>query len=150
MGGLVFRGSSPAKIDTKGRLKVPTDFRRHIEQQWGVELFVTSVDGQSALLYPVPVWELIEEKLSAMPSTNRTKAAYLERVSYYGQQTRLDAQGRLVIPPILREKAEISGEVVVSAHLDHLVVWNHDRFTQRLDDRPFTDEDFSVLSDHGI
>lgn len=146
----MFRGSAPAKIDDKGRLKVPTEFRRHVEERYGGDLFVTSVLGDSALLYPLPVWEGIEARLAAMPSTDRTKVRYLERVSYFGQQVTLDTQGRIVIPQILRESAEISGEVVVSAHLDYLVVWNRERFVRRLEEQPFTDEDFRALSEHGI
>ncbi|MBV8200923.1 MAG: division/cell wall cluster transcriptional repressor MraZ, partial [Acidobacteria bacterium] len=70
--------------------------------------------------------------------------------NYFGQQSRLDNQGRLLIPPILRESAGMTGEVVVSAHLDHLVVWNRDRFARRLEQQPFTDEDFRTLSERGI
>jgi len=51
----MFRGSSPAKIDEKGRLKVPTDFRRFVEERYSRELFVTSVHGDCARLYPLPV-----------------------------------------------------------------------------------------------
>ncbi len=146
----MFRGSAPAKIDDKGRLKIPTDFRRAIEERYGPELFVTSVEGDSAALYPLPVWEEIEARLGTMASTDRVKARFLERVSYYGQQARLDNQGRLLIPQILRESAGMNGEVVVSAHLDHLVVWNRDRFARRLEQQPFTEEDFRALSERGI
>jgi MraZ protein len=146
----MFRGSAPAKIDEKGRLKVPTDFRRVVEERYGLELFVTSIRGESALLYPLPVWEEIESRLAAMPSTDRTKARFLERASYYGQQVRLDGQGRIVIPQILRDSAGMNGEVVVSAQLDHLVVWNRERFEKRLEEQPFTEEDFQVLSERGI
>jgi MraZ protein len=146
----MFRGSAPAKIDDKGRLKIPTDFRRAIEERYGPDLFVTSIEGDSALLYPLPVWEEIEARLGGMPSTDRVKARFLERVGYFGQQSRLDNQGRLLIPQILRESAGMSGEVVVSAHLDHLVVWNRDRFARRLEHQPFTEEDFRTLSERGI
>jgi MraZ protein len=146
----MFRGSAPAKIDDKGRLKLPTAFFRHVEERWGTELFVTSVLGDSALLYPLPVWEDIEAKLAAMPSTDRTKARFLERISYFGQQGKLDAQGRIVLPPILRDRAEMTGEVVVSALIDHLEVWNRERFVRRLEEQPFTEEDFSALSEKGI
>lgn len=146
----MFRGSAPAKIDGKGRLKIPTDFRRHLDERYGPDLFVTSIQGDSALIYPLPVWEEIEARLAAMPSTNRTKVRFLERVSYFGQQASMDSQGRLVMPQILREKADITGEVVVSAHLDHLVVWNREHFEQRLEDEPFTEEDFQALSESGI
>lgn len=147
----MFRGSAPAKIDDKGRLKLPTGFRRYLEERWGNELFVTSVAGDSALLYPLPVWEEIEARLAAIPSTDRTKARFLERVSYFGQQGRLDAQGRIVLPPILRQSAGlIDEEAVVSAHLDHLVLWNRERFERRLEERPFTEEDFRALTERGV
>jgi MraZ protein len=146
----MFRGSAPAKIDDKGRLKVPTDFRRFLEERYGPDLFVTSILGDSALVYPLPVWEEIESRLAGVPSTDRTKARYMERVSYYGQQVGLDGQGRILIPQILRESAGMNGDVVVSAQLDHLVVWNHDRFVARLEEQPFTDDDFRALAERGI
>jgi MraZ protein len=146
----MFRGSTPTKIDDKGRLKVPTDFRRFIEERYGPDLFVTSVLGDSALLYPLPVWEEIEARLAAMPSTDRTKSRFMERVSYFGQQVSMDGQGRILIPQILRESAGMNGDVVVSAQLDHLVVWNHDRFVARLEEQPFTDDDFRALAERGI
>jgi len=146
----MFRGSAPTKIDDKGRLKVPTDFRRFIEERYGPDLFVTSILGDSALLYPLPVWEEIEGRLQAMPSTDRTKSRFLERVSYFGQQVSMDQQGRILIPQILRESAGMNGDVVVSAQLDHLVVWNRDRFVARLSEQPFTDDDFRALSERGI
>lgn len=146
----MFRGSAPAKIDDKGRLKIPTDFRRLIEERYGQDLFVTSVVGDSALIYPLMVWEEIEQKLVALPSTDRTKVRYLERVNYFGQQVSLDVQGRILIPQLLRESAGMNGDVVVSGQLNHLVIWNHERFAKRLEDQPFTDEDFHALSLAGI
>lgn len=146
----MFRGSAPAKVDAKGRLKIPTAFVRALDESFDKELFVTSILGDSALIYPLTVWEEIEARLREMPSTHRTKVRFLERVNYFGQQVRLDAQGRLVIPQLLRERAGMSGEVVVSAHLDHLEVWNHERFQKRLEEQPFTDEDFRALSEQGI
>ena len=118
-----------------------------LEERWGPDLFVTSVQGESALLYPLPVWEEIEQRLSSLPSTDPIRLRYLERVNYYGQQVRLDVQGRILIP---RESASVSGDVVVNGQLNHLVVWNHERFVSRLQEQPFTDEDFRALSTQGI
>jgi len=146
----MFRGSATATIDEKGRLKVPTDFRRVLEERWGAEVFATSVLGDAALIYPLPVWEEIESRLLAMPATDRVKDRYLERVSYFGQQLRLDGQGRLLLPAILRESAAMRDEVVVSGRLDHLVIWNRERFLKRLADQPFTEEDYQALAGRGI
>jgi MraZ protein len=146
----MFRGSAPAKIDDKGRLKIPTDFRRLVEERYGLELFVTSVVGDSALIYPLPVWEQIEGNLNGMPSTDPVKRRYLERVNYFGQQVRIDVQGRILLPQILRESAGMNGDVVVTGQLDHLVVWNHERFVTRLNEQPFTEDDYRALSERGI
>lgn len=146
----MFRGSARAKIDEKGRLKVPTDFRRVLKNQYGSSVFITSVDGHATMIYPLPIWEAIEDRLAHLPSTDRVKQRYLERVSYYGQQARMDAQGRVVIPPILRDSAEMVGEVVVSARLDHLEVWNRERLEERFASETFSDEDYEYLSSKGI
>ena len=146
----MFRGSSQTKIDAKGRLKLPTEFRRLLEENHGADVFVTSVTGDSALIYPLPVWEAQEQKLASVPSSNRAKQRYLARVKYFGQQLKLDAQGRAVVPQILRDKAQILGEVVVSGRLDHLEVWNRERFEQMLLEEPFENEDFDSLSELGI
>ena len=146
----MFRGSAPAKIDDKGRLKIPTDFRRLVEERYGLELFVTSVVGDSALVYPLSVWEAIEARLDGIPSTDPVKKRYLERVNYFGQQIRIDVQGRILLPQILRESAGMNGDVVVTGQLDHLVVWNHERFVSRLDEQPFTEDDYRALSERGI
>lgn len=146
----MFRGSAAAKIDDKGRLKMPKEFLRPLGENFGSEVFITSVSGESALVYPLPVWEDIERKLAQVPSANTAKQRYLARVNYFGQQLKLDAQGRGVVPQILREKAEIVGEVVVSGRLDHLEVWNRERFEQRLLEEPFEAEDFDSLAEFGL
>jgi MraZ protein len=146
----MFRGSAPTKIDDKGRLKVPTEFRRILEENHGSEVFITSVSGESATLYPLPVWEKIEERLAAVPSTNRAKQRFLERVNYFGQQLRLDSQGRVVVPQILREKAEMIGDVVVSGRIEHLEIWNRERFDAKIVDDPLTEEDYHDLAELGV
>jgi len=146
----MFRGSTVATIDGKGRLKVPTEFRRHLEELYGPEFFATSVRGDKALLYPLPVWEEIEARLAGLAATDPTRQRFLERVNFFGAQLRLDAQGRLLLPTILRERAAMGGEVIVTAQIDHLELWNRERFERRLEENPFTDDDFRALAERGI
>ena len=146
----MFRGSAPAKIDDKGRLKVPTGFLRILEESYGPDLFVTSVKGDAAHLYPLEVWVQIEERLRQMPSTDPQRQKYIERTNYFGQQVRLDAQGRILISQILREAAGLTAEVVINAQLDHLVVWNRERMERRVAEEPFTEDDFRALAERGI
>jgi len=143
-------GHSPAKIDEKGRLKVPASFRKIIEERYGADCFITSMDGERALVYPLPVWFEFQSRLAKVPSTSLSKAKLLERVNYFGQVSALDAQGRLLVPQVLREVAGISDDVVVLGSQDHLIVWNEQRIQKRLADQPLTAEDMKELELHGV
>lgn len=145
----MLRGNSPAKIDDKGRLKVPNGFRVAIQEEHGRELFVTSLEGESVRIYPMPVWMEIERRIAQMPSTHPARKKYLDRVNFYGQVTEFDPQGRVLIPPRLRESALMTGEVDVLGQQDHLEVWNHERFLARLK-KDFTEDDAKALADYGI
>jgi MraZ protein len=144
------RGSAPARIDDKGRLKVPGMFRADIQDKQGPDVFVTSLTGESVLIYPMPVWLDIERKLTEMPGNHPSRLKFLNRVNYYGQASELDSQGRVVIPPHLRDSASIVGDVRVFGRITYLEVWNDQRFLQKLQREPWTDEDGLRLSEHGI
>jgi transcriptional regulator MraZ len=146
----VFRGNAPARIDDKGRLKVPTAFRSLLESKYGRELFLTSLTGEYVRVYPMPVWLEVEQKLSEVPSTNPAKLRYLDRVNYFGQVSELDAQGRVLIPVRLREAATMSGDVDVLGLYNYLDVWNHDRLLTKMQREPYTDDDARALSEFGI
>jgi MraZ protein len=143
-------GHSPAKIDEKGRLKVPASFRKIIEDAYGHECFITSTDGERALVYPLPVWLEFQSRLAKVPSTSSAKAKYLERVNYYGQVATIDSQGRVLVPQVLRDVAGISDDVVVLGSSDHLIVWNEQRIQKRLSDAPLTEDDMKELELHGV
>ena len=146
----MFRGNAPARIDEKGRLKVPTAFRSLLESKYGRELFLTSLTGEYVRVYPMPVWLENEQKLSEVPSTNPAKLRYLDRVNYYGQVSELDTQGRVLIPVRLREAATMSGDVDVLGLYNYLDVWNHDRLLTKMQREPYTDDDARALSEFGI
>lgn len=146
----MLRGNAPAKIDEKGRLKIPNAFRAVIQETHGPDVFVTSLDGDAVLLYPMPVWEGIEHRLAQMPSTHPARKKYAARTSYYGQVAEIDTQGRVLIHARLRDSAQMAGEVDVLGQQNYLEVWNHDRLAARIVGDEFTDDDLKALSDFGI
>ena len=146
----MLRGNQPARIDEKGRLKIPAVFRADIEDSWGSDFYVTSITGQSVRVYPLSVWQDIEERLANLPAFNPTKKKFLDRANYFGQLTSMDKQGRILIAPLLRETAEMVGEVAVLGYLNYLDVWNNDRFLKRLEDEPFGEQDEQVISELGV
>ncbi len=146
----MLRGNHAAKIDDKGRLKIPNAFRALIESKHGSELFVTSLTGEYVRIYPMPVWQALEEKLSRVPTTHPARLKFLDRVNYYGQTAAVDTQGRVVIHARLRDSAGMTGDVDVFGQYDCLDVWNHERFVARLQREPYSDEDAKSLSEFGI
>jgi|ERR1700680_1602287 MraZ protein len=146
----MFRGNAPARIDDKGRLKVPNAFRSLLEAKYGRELFLTSLSGEFLRIYPMPVWLELEEKLGQMPSTHPSKLRFQDRVNYFGQTADLDTQGRVIIPVRLRDAATMTGDVDVLGQYRYLDVWNHDRFLAKMQRDAYTDEDARALSEFGI
>lgn len=143
------RGNCPAKVDEKGRLKVPAIFLEDLTE-FGNQFYITSPTGESARIYPLKVWAEIEDKLAMVSSQNAAKRKFLKRTSYFGQTVEIDAQGRLLIPAVLREEAQTKSDVDVLGALDYLEVMNHTRVLDELKNEPFTGEDARALEDLGI
>ncbi|HEY7098828.1 MAG TPA: division/cell wall cluster transcriptional repressor MraZ [Terriglobales bacterium] len=146
----MFRGNHPTRVDEKGRLKVPAEFKRVIDEKYGAQFYITSLDGKVAQVYPFEEWERIEQKLASLSTFNPTKKKFLDRVNYYGQVVEMDGQGRVLIPQILRDSAQIKGEVAVLGNLTYLVVRNLEAFRQEIEEQAFTAEDEKTLDDLGI
>ena len=146
----MFRGNHPTRVDEKGRLKVPSEFKRVIEEKYAQKFYITSLDGIVAQVYPFEEWERIEQKLASLSTFNPTKKKFLNRTNYYGQVVEMDGQGRLLIPQILRESAQIRGEVAVLGNLTYLEVRNLEAFRKEIEEQAFTDDDTKTLDELGI
>lgn len=146
----MLRGNYTARIDEKGRLKIPTHFRRKIEETYGSLLYVTSLTGRSVQIFPLKEWEIIEQKVALLPTNEVARRIYMTATSFYGQESEIDNQGRILIHPLLRQKAEIYGDVSVLGYLNYLDVWNQEKIEQFLVENPFSAEHESVLARLGI
>ena len=145
----MLRGNYPATVDEKGRVKIPADFLEELRKS-GKRFYVTSSTGDRARIYPMKVWEEIEKKLAKLSSHNKAKQKFLTRTNYYGQVVEVDGQGRILIPPVLRESAQMKGEVDIQGQLTYLEVWNHAQFLEQMNRNPMTAEDEQALDGLGI
>jgi MraZ protein len=145
----MLRGNYPAKVDEKGRVKIPAAFLEAL-REYGNKFYVTSENGDYVRVYPMKIWNEIEEKLARLSSHNRTKQKFLTRTNYYGQVVELDGQGRILVPSILRESAQMRGDVDVLGNLNYLQIWNHTRFLDSLKASPITDDDEKTLDELGV
>lgn len=146
----MFRGNHPTRVDEKGRLKLPADFKRVIEEKYGEDFYITSVDGQRAQVYPFEEWQRIEEKLARLSNFNPAKKKLLNITNYYGQVVEMDGQGRLLLPSLLRQDAQLKGEVAVVGMLNHLAVRSLEAYRKEMAENPFTAEDEKTLDELGI
>jgi len=146
----MLRGNALAKLDDKGRLKLPSIYRTVIDPTYGTEFFITSLQGASVLIYPMPVYSALEERIfrasKVEPSVKRLRRA----LNYYGQTATMDPQGRVLIHPLLRERSGIDGEVAVLGHQNYLEVWNRSAFEEKLRHDPLTEDDLRELAALGF
>ena len=145
----MFRGNNPARVDEKGRLKLPADFKRQMDQLYGPQFYITSKDGERAEIWPLKEWEKIEESLALAPSS-AAKQKFLDVTNYYGQVVEVDSQGRLLMPQLLREKADLKGDVAVLGQNKKLVVINDERAQAKIAAAPLTGEDLDSLAIPGL
>jgi MraZ protein len=145
----MLRGSHLATVDEKGRVKIPAEYLAELRRM-GKKFYVTSASGEYARVYPMKEWEEIEKKLAKRSSYNPVKQKFLARTNYYGQVVEVDGQGRILIPPVLRESAQMKGEVDVQGNLTYLQIWNHARFLEQMNRNPISAEDIKGFDELGI
>jgi len=143
-------GRYSAKIDEKSRLRIPARFRRDLPENEDNTYYVTSDDGQCAQIFPMSVWKRVADKLQEPPRMDPAKLKFQRVTSYYGLQTQMDPQGRILIPHSLRDDAQISGDVIVIGKSDHLEVWNDEVFTKILKENPLTLAERERLAEQGF
>ncbi len=124
----MFRGNHPTRVDEKGRLKLPAEFKRRVDELYGPQFYITSMDGKRAQVYPLKEWEQIETSLAKMSPMDPVRKKFQDVTNFYGQMAEMDAQGRLLIPQKLRELAKVTGEVNVLGSQTLLEVVNAELF----------------------
>ncbi len=146
----MFRGNHPTRVDEKGRLKLPAEFKRRIDELYNGRFYITSKDGRVAEIHPLQEWEKVEQKLAEIPNFDPAKRKLMDRYNFFGSEAEMDAQGRVLLPQILREKANLMAEVVVFGMQTYLEVANREVFVANMDANPLTAEDEQKLAGFGL
>ena len=142
----MFRGNHLAKVDEKGRLKLPSAFKQLVDAAHVTQFYVTSTDGKSAEIWPLPEWEKREEQLADASTMDDAVKKYLNMTSYYGQQVEMYNQARLLLPQILRSSAALDAEVTVFGMRTYLEVHNREIFERNLQENELTVEDRKAMA----
>jgi len=141
-----FRGSYTLKIDDRGRIIVPSRYRTILEEQFGREVYLTSVSNDHILFYPLHTWEIIEQKIGKIQLRTRRVEDFVRVTGYWGTESELDPKGRILIPPDLREKIKLKGSVLIIGQIDHMVIWNSEEFEEKYASKNFSDSEMDEIS----
>jgi MraZ protein len=141
----MFRGNHPAKVEESGRLKLPVPFKQLLDAATISDLYVTTEDGERAQIWPLDEWKKIEARLKKHSVGNRAVKNYLDMTGYYGQEVKMDAQGRFVLSQNLRSKARLEGDLAVIGRITHLEVVNKAQFEEALPAKVPTEDDLKAV-----
>jgi len=123
-GALMFRGSFEHSVDSKGRVSVPSRFREILAERYEGKLVLTMDFDKCIMAYPLEEWERVEEKIKTLPQSQKEVKDYMRYVFSNAAECELDKQGRILIPPALREGARISKNVMVVGLLNKMEIWD--------------------------
>ena len=116
----MFRGANLANMDAKGRIVLPTRYRAYLQDG---SIVTIDTEERCLLLYPQKVWEEIESKLAALPSYNAQARRIQRLLIGHATEVELDAQGRMLLPPLLREYAGLDKRAVLVGQGKKIEIW---------------------------
>ena len=129
----MFRGVAQLNLDSKGRLAVPSRFRDALITQASGHLVVTADSDRCLLIYPLPDWEPIEQKLMSLSSFNAQIRELQQRLVGYAEDVVMDATGRILVPPALRRYAQLDKAVVLVGQGHKFELWNKDHWDELME-----------------
>ena len=127
----MFRGSFEHSVDSKGRVSVPSRFREILAERYEGKLVLTKDHDNCVMAYPLEEWERLEDKIKALPQSQPEVRDYMRNFFSNAAECELDRQGRILIPPALREKARISKAVMVVGMLNKMEIWDRSAWEAR-------------------
>ncbi len=141
----MFQGNCPTRLDEKGRLKIPANFKHVIDKECDGQFYITSTDGAVIKVYPRAAWEQFKAKVLNGAGSYQKQQKFLELTSYYGQMVEMDTQGRLTVADWLREKFRLAGDVYILGMTDHMQIRLKDELDQKMASAAITLDEMDEL-----
>lgn len=142
----MFRGVNALNLDAKGRMAMPTRYRQRLSEMCAGQMVITVDNSERCLLlYTLPEWEEVERKLQKLPSFNK-QARRLQRLLIgHATEVDMDSNGRLLLPPPLREFAGLEKRTVLIGQSNKFELWSEDLWNERRSEWLAEDDDLGEL-----
>ncbi len=128
----MFRGINGLNIDAKGRIVMPSRYRERLQlDSHGSVVLTIDTEERCLLLYPNPEWEKIEQKLAALPSFNPAARRIQRLLIGHATDVDMDGQGRLLLPPLLRDYAGLRKRAVLVGQGKKFELWDEAHWEER-------------------
>lgn len=132
----MFRGITSINLDAKGRLAIPSRYRDCVSKnQTGEAQLVITIDTHSPclLLYPIQEWEIIENKLQNLSSFNQATRRIQRLLIGHATELEIDSAGRILVPPLLRDYANLNKEVMFVGQGRKFELWDKQKWHEKRD-----------------
>ena len=134
IGSIVFRGVNAINLDQKGRMALPTRYRDSVQERCDGQLIATiDTEERCLLLYPLPEWLEIERKIEALPSFNKAARRVQRLLIGHATDVDMDKNGRLVLPPVLRNYAGLDKEIMLVGQGKKFEIWSESHWNEKRD-----------------
>ena len=144
---MAFTGEYINSIDQKNRISIPAKFRNALNSNNDKTFVLTKGFDECLLLYPLQEWKIVEEQLSSLSSIKNNNRNFIRKITRHANYARYDLQGRIAIPDLLLEYANISKEVLVIGVVRKIELWDQDTLNHYEKQKTFlSDEDFTDLA----
>lgn len=125
----MFRGINAILLDAKGRMAIPARYREQIQKNNAPQLVVTiDTDAPCLLLYPLPEWEVIEQKLQSLPSFNQAARRIQRLLIGHATELEMDGNARVLLPPLLREYAKLDKKMMLIGQGKKFELWDEQQW----------------------
>ena len=129
----MFRGATLVNLDSKGRLAVPTRYRDTlVETSEGLMVCTIDIHHPCLLLYTLPEWEIIEQKLARLSSMNPVERRVQRLLLGHASECQMDSAGRLLLAPVLRQHAGLTKEVMLVGQFNKFELWDETTWHQQV------------------
>ena len=148
-----FCGNPRAKLDERGRLKMPAEFKAFIERKYGKdfnEFYITSREGLDAEIYPLPEWQQLWTKVMKIPPSNEARKDLVARYALYGAKAEMDPQGRVLLPEELRDAGMVNEDVSVMGEGNLLRVTVISRLKEKVHGKAMVAQNMDTLAGFGL
>lgn len=131
LGRPYFRGQSINRLDSKGRLRIPTKFRDILQHNYTDALIITAW-GECLIAYPPEAWDTVESKAVTFSQVDLDHRAFMRQFISSAVECEFDKQGRILIPPVLRQRAKLDQEVMLAGMLTNFEIWSKEAWEQEM------------------